>query len=139
MENPVLSDPAIYPSEDVLSSYLGKSKSVFKSLFEHNHSTHPDFVEKWNYYKDGKRWLLNVSRKGKTVFWLSVSSGSFRTGFYINSKVEQSVKDSNIPVALKKQYAESSGKKIRGISLELKVKKDMEIYKELLKIKLSGS
>ena len=137
MDAPVLSDPNIYPTNDVLFSHLGKAKSSFISLFDYNHSNHPDFVEKWKYYHDGKSWLLNISKKKKTVFWLSVGDSFFRVTFYLNAKAEQSVIHSTIPAELKNQYLGASGKKIRGITLRMKAKKDVDLYKQLLSIKMS--
>lgn len=139
MEKQILSDANIYPSENVILSHLGKAKTSFSSFMEYNHSVHPDFVERWKYYNDGKSWLLNVSKKKKTVFWLSVGNGFFRTAFYMNSRAERGVIDSEIPEVLKKQYLETSGKKFRAISLVIRTKKDLEIYKSLLELKLSIS
>jgi hypothetical protein len=45
MEAPVLRDPDIYPTEEVLSSHLGSARTAFASLFEQNRGSHPDFVE----------------------------------------------------------------------------------------------
>ncbi len=139
MEKQVLSDADVYPSENVIFSHLGKARPHFSSLMDFNNSVHPDFVERWRYYNDGKRWLLNISKKKKTVFWLSVGEGFFRTTFYLNSKAEQSIIDSKIPEPLKKQYLKTSGKKFRAISLVIKAKKDIEVYKGLLELKLSNS
>jgi hypothetical protein len=139
MEKRVLSDANIYPSENVIFSHLGKVKASFSSFMDYNHSAHPDFVESWRYYNDGKSWLLNVAKKKKTVFWLSVGDGFFRATFYMNSKAEQSIIDSKIPEPLKKQYLETAGKKFRPISLVIKTKKDIEIYRGLLELKLSNS
>ncbi len=137
MENLVLCDPKIYPTEEVLFSHLGRAKQSFVSLFIYNHKKFPDFVENWKYYRDGKSWLMNVSRKKKTLFWLSVSDGFFRTGFYFNAKAEQSILDSELPEEYKNKFMESAGKKFRGISVIIKTKKDIAAYKQLLSLKMS--
>ncbi len=137
MEKPVLIYPDTYPTNEVLFPYLKGAKNIFLTLFEYLHSNFPDFCENWKYYNDGKSWLLNVSRKKKTLFWLSVYDSSFRTTFYINSKSEQIVYDSQIPQNFKDQYKASSDKKIRGITLLLKSMEDFEIFKLILSLKLS--
>ncbi len=137
MDKPVLSDPAIYPTEEVLSSHLAKAKPSFVSLFRYNHENFPDFVERWKYYNDGKSWLLNVSRKKKTLFWLSVNDGWFRTTFYLNAKAAPRVADTGIPQELKDKFKESEGQKFRGITVVVKAKKDVEVYKELLALKMA--
>ena len=138
MEPAVLSDPQIYPSEEVLYSHLGKAKQAFISFTEHNQSDHPDFVGRWKYYNDGKRWLFNASRKKKTVFWLSIGDGFFRVSFYFNPKAEKDIVRSKIPGAMKSQYMVTAGEKFRAIPVVIKAKKDLEIYKELVQIKLKN-
>jgi hypothetical protein len=137
MELQALCDPKIYPDEKVLFSHLGKSRASFVSLFGYNHKNFPDFVERWRYYNDGKSWLLNVSRKKKTLYWLSVGDGFFRAGFYFNAKAEQSILDSKIPEVYKNKFMESEGKKFRSISVIIRTKKDIDVYKELLALKMS--
>ena len=72
MEPSVLTDPDVRPSEDVIFSHIGRQRAQWEALFRFIHAEHPDFVATWRYYNDGKSWLMNVSRKKKTVFWLSV-------------------------------------------------------------------
>ncbi|MGA9118244.1 MAG: DUF3788 family protein [Bacteroidota bacterium] len=138
MEQPVLSNPDVYPTDEVLHSHLGKAKASFDSLFEYNHETFPDFAERWKYYNDGKNWLLNVSRKKKTLFWLSVWDGWFRTTFYLNPKAAECVRDLDIPKDLKKQFKETAGKKFRGLTVVIKAKKDVKVYKEILALKMAS-
>jgi hypothetical protein len=138
MDKPVLSDPAIFPTVEVLSSHLGKAKPSFDLLFQFNHSNFPEFVERWKYYNDGKSWLLNVSRKKKTLFWLSVRDGYFRTTFYLNWRAAQLVPDSKIPQKLKDQFKESEGEKFRAITVVIKTKKDIEVYRKMVALKLAA-
>ncbi|MDR2234133.1 MAG: DUF3788 domain-containing protein [Tannerella sp.] len=78
---PLLNDPSIFPTDDILENILGESFAVLKEL-----STiltgEQGAVMSWKYYNDGKAWLCNVSCKKKTVFWLSIWDGYFKTGFY---------------------------------------------------------
>ncbi len=98
---------------------------------------HPEFVEQWRYYQDEKSWLFKVSTRKKTVFWLSVGKGLFRTTFYFGPKAEASVTHGGIPNSLKKQYASTKDKKVRRITLVVKSKKDLKLYGELLELKLA--
>ncbi len=133
MDMPALSDPAVFPTEEVLSAHLGRAKAAFDHLFQFNHATFPEFVERWKYYTDGKSWLLNVSRKKKTLFWLSVRERWFRTTFYLNAKAARSVPASKIPEELKAKFRESEGK----ITVEVRTKKDIDVYKEVLALKMA--
>jgi hypothetical protein len=136
MEPSVLNDPATYPTEEVLASFLGEANAAFQALFERNHFRHPDFVETWKYYNDTKCWLLNVSRKKKTLFWLSIGNGWFRTTFYFPAKAEEVILGSALPEDLKAPYRESSGRKFRGITLIIRETLDSEPYEQLLGLKL---
>jgi hypothetical protein len=137
MEPPVLNDPELYPSDEVLALHLGRAKAAFAAMLEGNRSEHPDFEERWKFYNDGKSWLFNVSRKKKTLFWLSVGKGFFRTTFYLGAKAEEALLGSSLPEEIKAQYREAEGKKLRGVTLVARTKKDLEAYKALLAIKLA--
>lgn len=138
MEQPILADKNQFPTEEIIYSHIGKSKILWQSFFEYIHSNHPEFSEQWRYYNDGKSWLLKVTRKSKTVFWLSLIKNSFRTTFYFTDKVEEAINKSSISNELKKQF--KTGKrfnKIRGLTITFKNKEDIEYAKTLIAIKLS--
>ncbi len=138
MEAPVLTNKEIFPTEEIIDAYIGKSKRHWLSLFEFIHSSYPDIAEEWRYYNDGKSWLLKVTRKAKTIFWLSVRHGTFRTTFYFSDKAKQAIAESTISDTLKEQF--TSGKKfgkIRGITITYKNKRDVEDAKALIALKIS--
>ncbi len=137
MEKPVLSDKDQFPSEEVIFSHIGKTKPLWLTLFEFIRTEHPDFAEEWRFYNDGKSWLLKVSRKKKTIFWLSIRQDSFRTTFYFTDKAEEKIMASNISEELKQQF--KNGKqynRIRGITISYTTKKDIEAAKALIGIKI---
>lgn len=138
MDAPILSDKSQFPADQVIFSHIGKSKKLWDSLFQYLANEHPDFTREWRYYHDGKSWLMKVQHKKKTVFWLSIIKGSFRTTFYIHEKAKKMIEDSPISPELKDQYrAGKNFGKIRGIRVVYKNKKDVEYAKELIGIKLS--
>ena len=98
---------------------------------------HPGFTREWRYYKDGKSWLMKVQHKKKTVFWLSILRGTFRTTFYVHEKAKKMIEESALTPKLKDQFrtGKSYGK-IRGITMVYKTRKDVEFAKELIGIKL---
>jgi Protein of unknown function (DUF3788) len=138
METPVLADKNQFPTEEVIFSHIGKSKALWMSLFEFIHTDHPDFTEQWRYYNDGKSWLLKVTRKTKTIFWLSLVPGTFRTTFYFTDKAKSAILASPISDELQEQY--TAGKKfgtIRGVTIVFRNKKDVAYAKALMGVKLS--
>ena len=137
MEKPVLSDKTQFPTEATVFAYIGKFRSLWISFFDYLSAEHPDFQKEWRYYNDGKSWLLKVTRKGKSVFWLSLAADSFRITFYFTDRAEPAIHGSGIPDELKDQF--KNGKrynKIRGLTILFKNKKDVEFTKELMEIKL---
>jgi hypothetical protein len=137
MEGPVLADKTRIPTEETVFTYIGKFKSLWISFFDHLSAEHPDIQKEWRYYNDGKSWLFKVTRKAKTVFWLSLSENSFRITFYFSDKAEPAINGSGVSDELKEQF--KNGKrynKIRGLTIYFKNKKDVEYAKELTEIKL---
>ncbi len=138
MEPIVLTDKNQFPTDEVVFSHIGKSKTLWISLLEHIKANYPDISWEWRYYNDGKSWLLKVTSKSKTIFWLSVIKGAFRTTFYFGDKAEKAILNSTISDELKKQFKEGKRYgKIRGITITYKNKKDVENAKKLIEVKRS--
>jgi hypothetical protein len=134
---PVLTDKNQYPSKEVIYSHLGKTRPLWDSVFDYIHSDHPSFAEQWRYYNDGKSWLLKVTHKSKTIFWLTVIKNSFRITLYFTDRAGDAILSSLISEELKKQFNE--GKhfgRIRGITIIFKNKRDISYLKSLVEIKL---
>ena len=139
MEPPVLTDKDEFPSEEVIASHLGRRMALWNALFQFIHAEHADFEERWRYYNDGKSWLLNISRKKKTVFWLSVIRGTFRITAYFTDKAAESIAASALSAELKERFvaARAMGK-LRGITITFKKKSDVEDAKILIALKLAA-
>ena len=138
MEQPILGNKEQFPTEEIIFSHIGKSKTLWQSLFEYIHTNHPDISEQWRYYNDGKSWLLKVTRKSKTIFWLTVIKNYFRITFYFTNRAEETINKGSISDELKKQFKEGKHYgKIRGLTVTFKNKKDIEYAKALITIKLS--
>ena len=136
MDAPILSDKDQFPSDDVIFAHLGRRRSLWEALFGFLEAGHPDCVAQWRYYNDGKSWLLNVSRKKKTVFWLSVFAGGFRITAYFTDKATDAIQASTLPDELKEQFATGpSYGKLRAITITFKGKRDVEAAKVLVALK----
>ena len=138
MDTPILSDKSQFPTDEVIFSHIGTAKALWLSLFQYLDQGHPDFTREWRYYNDGKSWLMKVQHRKKTVFWLSILKGSFRTTFYIHESAMKIVQGSTISEELKEQFR--TGKnfgRLRGVTVVYRNKKDVEFAKELMGIKLS--
>jgi len=105
METQLLRDPDRFPSPDVLKDVLGnKIYSIFESFMNAITSSAYGLTYDWNYYKDGKSWLCKVCHKKKTIFWLSVWEGYFRTGFFFTPKHLEAIAASDIAENIKEDF-----------------------------------
>jgi hypothetical protein len=136
METPILNDKSQFPTDEVIFSHIGKAKSLWVALFRYLDEEHPDFTREWRYYNDGKSWLMKVQHKKKTVFWLSVIKGSFRTTFYLHEKAAKIVEASGLSKNLKEEFRSKNFGKLRGVTVIYRFRKDIEFAKELIEIKL---
>ena len=133
----VLVDPSEYPTDEILFSHLGRTKTYWTSIFNFIDTNYPEFNREWRYYRDGKSWLLKVTRKKKTICWVSVIRKSFRMTFYFVDRAEKTIKESNISEDLKTKFIEGKNYgKIRGLTIIFKNKKDVEYAKTLIGLKL---
>ncbi|MDP8221605.1 MAG: DUF3788 family protein [Candidatus Stygibacter frigidus] len=135
MEKP-LNDKDVFPDDVILSLHLGAVKTDWDLFQESLQKGHPDFNTEWRYYKDGKSWLFKITKKKKTICWVSVGDKMFRTTFYFSDKVEDLLKTSK----LKPKYIDQfiNGKrygKIRGITIEVRTPADLDMTNILIEIK----
>jgi hypothetical protein len=84
MENNMLSDPGVYPGENILEKALDKEYKYYKSLMEK--TTKENLTAEWNYYKDGKSWLCKMTDKKKTICWLSIWDTGIKISFFFTEK-----------------------------------------------------
>ena len=82
MEKPLLTDPSVFPSPEVLQEVLADSFQVCEKTLAVITAEPYRLVPEWRYYNDGKAWLCKMGYKKKTIFWLSVWDGYFKAGFY---------------------------------------------------------
>ena len=135
MEKIVLTDPDVFPTTELLSKVLGEKIDLFQETLEYLKIEIPEVNPEWNYYRDGKTWLLKVLLNKKTFCWILVYEKGFKTTFYINGIYEEYIIESDLPEDLKKKYLETNGKKIRGVSVNVEKENDLHDFKKLVKIK----
>ncbi|MBN2546677.1 MAG: DUF3788 family protein [Spirochaetes bacterium] len=136
MEKPCLNDKNKYPDDTVLTQYLENSLNAWNSFMELLKNDFPQISTEWRYYNDGKSWLFKVTEKKKTICWVSVWSGYFKTSFYFNNKAEDAIKTSSLEDNIKDQYLnKDKNKKLRSIVIEVKTGSDLNTVKELIEIK----
>jgi hypothetical protein len=136
VETIILNNKNEFPDDTVLSGHLGRVKVAWDSFIDTIRVSYPGFNGEWRYYNDGKSWLFKVTRKAKTICWVSVYKRKFKTTFYFSDKAEGLIAESLLSPDLKRQF--NTGKrygKIRGITVEIKRKSDLRMVRVLIDIK----
>ncbi len=106
-ECPLLGDPDEFPTDPVVRGLLKNAFPAYKSLMVA--IAEPDFglSPEWRYYKDGKAWLCKVTRKAKTIFWISVWDGMFRASFYFTEKNRSGISDLGLDDIIKHRFQDA--------------------------------
>lgn len=102
----LLRNAEIFPSTDVLRNALGDSVYSILDLFLKT-ITNEEYglnVE-WRFYNDGKSWLGKITHKKKTILWLSVWEGFFKTSFYFTEKHFEAIAELDISEEIKKDFS----------------------------------
>jgi hypothetical protein len=104
----LLRNPEIYPSSEVLEETLGEPiYKVLESFVSTITSEDYGLTVEWRFYNDGKAWLSKVVYKKKTIFWLSVWEGFFKTGFYFTEKHFEGIAALEISETIKENFAKA--------------------------------
>ena len=136
MDKPCLNDKEEYPSDEVLHRALRGARPAWDSFMRFIAESCPSFSGEWRYYNDGKSWLYKLTNKKKTVCWVSVYPGAFKTGFYFPDKAEALITGGRLEAQYVDQF--THGKKygkIRGIVVTLTKTADLHPVKTLIEIK----
>ena len=92
----------------------------------------------WRYYKDGKAWLCKITRKKKTVVWMSAWRDCLSLGFYFTEKTGSGIAKLDIDESLKHSYAtEDSIGKLKPLVVQLSTSSQLPDLYTLLQYKIS--
>lgn len=94
INNIELTDQNIYPKLAVLSPILGESFEFYSKLLDLFNEY--EMTPEWRYYADGKAWLCKVTKKKKTIVWMSAWKGFMQATVYAPQKYLQEVYASDI-------------------------------------------
>ena len=134
----LLKDPKRTPTPELLESEFGKLYSLYTELIGILGSDDFSLDTEWRYYKDGKAWLCKITRKRKTVVWMSAWQDHLNLGFYFTEKTGAGISELEIDPALKEIYAtaEPIGK-LKPLTVDLKASSQLQDLGTLLRYKIS--
>ena len=130
-------DKSVKPDDEKLSGALGDSDKLWNEIKKYLDSNYPGTLEEWkNYGKYG--WNLKILLKKRNLFFLIAYEQYFKISFVFGDKGVSAVEKSGLPECIitelrgARKYMEG-----RGISIEIKNKKDVGIVKKLIDIKVN--
>ncbi|MBN1362251.1 MAG: DUF3788 family protein [Sedimentisphaerales bacterium] len=125
-----------YPDDEVLSHYLGNVKNIWDSFLALLQESYPSFSGEWRYYRDGKSWLYKVTKKKKTICWVSVWTQAFKVAFYFPDRAETLIVASKLKRGYVDQFVGSRRYgKIRGVTVTARKSTDLNAIRKLIDIK----
>jgi hypothetical protein len=134
----LLKDQDIHPTDEVIEKAVRESYPAYAVFLKTISGPEYGLMPEWNYYKDGKAWLCKVTFKKKTVFWLSVWDGFFKTTFYFTEKHLQGIADLSVDEKIKEDF--NSMKpigKLLPLTLEVTTEKQIPDILKLIEFKKS--
>ena len=137
MEEPVLSDPEEYPTDDVLRRHLGRALASWQALMRFVEDHKPALSGEWRYYHDGKSWLYKVTHKKLTLCWATAFRGRFKTTCYFPDRAEPAITGSKLPKTYIDQYLNGRRYgKTRALTVDVRKLADLEATKQIMEIRL---
>ena len=121
-----------------LKNELGRWFPIYKTLTETLSKPPYDISHEWRFYKDGGAWLCKMTRKKKTVFWISVWKQFLNCGFYFTQKSGNGIADLSIDQSLKSSYdAATPLGKLYPLVINLTSKKQLDDLYTVVGYKIS--
>ena len=123
----LLTSPDLDLTSDDLKNGLGRWFSIFNTLTETLSKPPYDISPEWRFYKDGGAWLCKMTRKKKTVFWISAWKQFLKCGFYFTEKSGDGISDLSIDQSLKASFEKTDPiGKLRPLIIDLTAKKQLD-------------
>jgi len=137
METQLLKDPEIFPSKEVLKNALGSEiYSVLEELETRLTQKEFGITLEWRYYQDGKAWLCKACYKKKTIFWLSVWEGIFKTAFYFLERHLEEIDALEITEQIKEDfYRTKSVGKLLPMLVNINKQEQLDDFLKIVKFK----
>ena len=127
------------PGEKALASVLGESHILWKHLVADLQRELKLDAAEWHSASVKLGWSLRLQRKKRNIVYLGPRQGGFLASFALGDKAIAAAKNHALPADVLKRIAESE-RYPEGTAVRIEVKKpeDMEIVKNLARIKVEN-
>lgn len=130
-------DKSSPPRSRELNETLGRSSALWDQLKDHLAAEYQPLTEKWAMYSEKWGWSLQLKRKKRTILYMTPCKKHFLVGFVLGEKAVKAAHESGLPDSVLNlidrapKYVEG-----RGVRIEARTKKDLDITKKLAAIKM---
>jgi hypothetical protein len=123
----LLTSPDLDLTSDDLKNGLGRWFSIYDTLTQTLSKPPYDISPEWRFYKDGGAWLCKMTRKKKTVFWISAWKQFLKCGFYFTEKSGDGISGLSIEQSLRSSFDKTDPiGKLRPLIIDLTAKKQLD-------------
>lgn len=132
-------DKSKTPKDKELTEALRRTSTHWEKLKALLRSQYEPLTEEWKFYSKKWGWTLQLKRKSRAILYLTPHQGYFAAGLVLGEKAVKAARDSNLPDSVLKaidsatKYAEG-----RGIRIEVKTKKDINVVEKLAAVKMAN-
>ena len=132
-------DKSTEPGGRDLKRMLGRTGVHWDDLTTHIAAEYSPLNKSWNFAGAKWGWSLRLKQKKRTILYMTPCKGHFLVGFVLGERAVRAAREGSLPnsvltrIAEAKKYAEG-----RGVRIEIRNKKDLEIAKELAAVKMAN-
>jgi hypothetical protein len=134
-EEYILTNPSEEPSDELLRIILGEKSGWLQQVYQDAMATGSGVTIVWKYYHDVRQWLCRLMNKKETICWIGILENTFRVTFYFSSRFESLIESSDLPAEVKEAWRQTGEKKFRPISVLMEKPGDIELVKQLIRLK----
>ena len=137
MSSSIFSDKLIKPDEQKLVEALQNTYKLWEEIRKYIRSEFGETVEEWKYYNSKSGWILKSFYKKRNLFFFTPCEEYFRISFAYGEKAVTEIEKSDLPESIieeiknARKYMEG-----KGLRVEVKNRKDVDIIKKLVDIKI---
>ena len=137
METNPFYDESFQPNDKWLIEIFAETWKYWQAIRSQLNQDFGDVHEEWKFFYKKSGWLLQVTRKKRTIFWLRPFDGYFCITFWFGDKAAAVVENSDLPTTIKNALKNAKKYKIgRSIQIDVKQPGDVENIKKLMAIKV---
>jgi hypothetical protein len=126
------------PTDEQLTSELGKAKPAWDQLLRDLADELELSIQEWHSYSRKVGWALRVKKRERNIVYLSPGRGAFMVSFALGDKAVQAARESKLPSSVMeiidhaKRYAEGT-----AVRIDIRNLKEIAAVKKLTAIKLA--